>query len=103
MATELFVLALLAALFALNVALTVGVVRSDVYTPRQKTMQLALVWLLLVLGPLLVGIVLWSDRAPRGRRGHGVDAAVGDPAWIDSPGPMDVIEGAADVAASFPD
>jgi hypothetical protein len=71
MSTELFVLALLAALLALNVAITLGVVRSEVYTPRQKTMQLALVWLLLVLGPVLVGVVLWSDRAPRARRRRG--------------------------------
>lgn len=103
MSTERFVLALLAALLVLNVALTLGVVRSEVYTPRQKAMQLALVWLLLVLGPVLVGVVLWSDRAPRGRRGHGADAAGVDPAWIDNPGLPDVVAGAADVADAWPD
>ena len=103
MSTDVFVLALLAMLLALNVTITLGVVRSDVYTRRQKAIQLALLWLLLVLGPLMVGAVLWSDRAPRGRRAHGVDAAGDGSAWIENPGPADVVAGAADVADAWPD
>jgi cytochrome c-type biogenesis protein CcmH/NrfF len=35
--------------------------RSDFYDSRQKTVQIALVWLLPIFGLLLVGGVLWSN------------------------------------------
>ena len=69
------------ALIALNVAITYAVSRSDFYSSVQKTAQSCLVWLLPILGPVMVGVVLWSNFEPRGvrQRGGGGGGGVGDP------------------------
>jgi hypothetical protein len=102
MRIELFIGALLAALVAFDVAITVAVARSDVYSPRQKAMQAALVWLVPVLGTVLVGVVLWSDRVPRGPR-HAADGHDGEPSGFDSAIFTDAAAGAGDMADAFHD
>ena len=50
-------------LFGANAVCTYAVGRSDFYESRQKTVQIALVWLVPIFGLLLVGGVLWSNYA----------------------------------------
>lgn len=45
-----------------NVAVTMSIARTDVYTPNQKLAQLAIVWLLPILGAALIYAVLRSSR-----------------------------------------
>ncbi len=66
MRIEWFLTSLLVALVALNVAITYAVSRSDFYSSMQKTVQISLVWILPILGPVMVGVVLWSNYEPRG-------------------------------------
>ena len=48
-------------LLGANAVGSYAVGRSDFYDSRQKTVQIALVWLLPMFGLLLVGGVLWSN------------------------------------------
>jgi hypothetical protein len=62
--TEYWAFALAATiLFGANAVCTYSVGRSDFYESRQKTVQIALVWLFPIFGLLLVGGVLWSNYA----------------------------------------
>ncbi len=75
MTVEPVLAALLATVVALNVALSVAVVRSGTYSRSQVCAQFALIWGVPVLGALLVGLVLWSLRPPTKafRSGNGAD------------------------------
>ena len=76
MRSEVYVTAVLIVLAALNGLISFGIVRSAFYSRRQKAVQIGLVWLVPMLGPALVGVVLWSNFAPRVRsRGSDVGAA----------------------------
>jgi hypothetical protein len=48
-------------LLGANAIVSHVVARSDFYDARQKAVQIALIWLLPVVGLLLVGGVLWSN------------------------------------------
>ena len=50
-------------LFGANAVCTYAVCRSYFYESRQKIFQVAMVWLVPILGLLLVGGVLWSNYA----------------------------------------
>jgi len=54
-------------LIVMNIAATVVVICSGFFEPRQIRMQMAVIWLLPILGALLVSIFVWSqhDRTPR--------------------------------------
>lgn len=63
---EIIVGAALLALVAFQVWLTVRVHKSDLYEPRQKTLQTQLIWLLPIIGAGLVFSILQDDeRAQR--------------------------------------
>jgi len=63
-----FVLALFAAICALNVWTTWRIARDDLSTPRQRLAQVAVAWLLPVAGALLVLRV--QERNPKVRSGQ---------------------------------
>ncbi len=50
-----------AILFGSNTSVTYAVGRSGFYDSRQRKVQIALIWLLPILGVLVVGGVLWSN------------------------------------------
>lgn len=49
------------ALIGLNAVITYAIGRSALYSPRQKALQIGMVWLLPVFGSMLVAGVLWSN------------------------------------------
>jgi cytochrome bd-type quinol oxidase subunit 2 len=53
-------------LLAANIAATAVVLRSHAVTPRQKTLQIALVWLVPLLGAVVVMTFHWLDRRKQG-------------------------------------
>jgi hypothetical protein len=50
----------------LNVAATVRLWRSAAYSHDQKLYQLAMVWVLPIIGALFVVMVIWSDKSDTG-------------------------------------
>jgi H+/Cl- antiporter ClcA len=52
----------LSSLLLANIAVSVAVMRSHYYSGRQKLSQVLLVWLLPLLGALVVGVFLYSQR-----------------------------------------
>lgn len=60
-----------------------AVSRSDFYDSRQKIVQIALIWLLPIFGPLLVGGVLWSNYERPSSKGDHPEHKIGDFAWLD--------------------
>jgi len=75
----------MAILLGSNVLVSCVVGRSVLYSPKQKAVQIGLVWLLPIFGLLLVGGVLWSnhDKQPSGRQPPEVE--VGDIGWSSDP------------------
>jgi hypothetical protein len=65
-AIAIFLAALLVLQFLLAAHVTRLVLASDFYDSRQKTLQIALVWLLPVAGVLLVWMLLRPER-PKGK------------------------------------
>ena len=90
MPSGLFLIALLVAAIALNSAISYAVARSVFYSARQKSVQIGLVWLLPVFGPLLVGMVLWSNHDRTFLPRHPPDVEPGDIAF--SSDPIDVYD-----------
>ena len=79
---EYWVLAVTATiLFGANAVCTYAVCRSDFYDSRQKTVQIALVWLLPIFGLLLVGGVLWSNYERPSSTGDHREHQIPDFAW----------------------
>lgn len=68
---------LLVLLLIANLAVCLGVARSPCYTRSQKFMQIALIWLLPLLGAIGVGVFLWTQGAPW-RHADGAQAAGDD-------------------------
>lgn len=77
--------ALIAAICLANLFVSLAVLRSEVLEPEQKIAQLALVWLLPVVGAILAWLVLRDDRQPR--RGENPHADRHDPGDWDYPLP----------------
>jgi hypothetical protein len=50
------------ALAVVNLGISVAIVLSHGYTARQKTAQVILVWALPVLGSIVFGLFLWTQR-----------------------------------------
>ena len=70
-----------AILFGLNAVGSYAVSRSEFYDSRQKTVQIALVWLLPIFGLLLVGGVLWSNYERPASTGDHPEHKIPDFAW----------------------
>ena len=70
-----------AILLGANAAGSYAVGRSDFYDSRQKTVQIALVWLLPIFGLLLVGGVLWSNYERPSSAGDHRKHQIPDFAW----------------------
>ena len=70
-----------AVLLAANAVASYAVGRSDFYDSRQKTVQIALVWLLPIFGLLLVGGVLWSNYERPTSAGDHPEHQIPDFAW----------------------
>ena len=70
-------IALAVALIGLNTVITYVIGRSELYSSRQKALQIGLVWLLPLFGSMLVGGVLWSNYDRSSPPRHGVDLASG--------------------------
>lgn len=70
-AFDILVGAAIAALLAFQIYVTVRVVRSRMYEPRQKVWQAQLIWLLPIIGAGLVFTILQEDdRAQRDASSH---------------------------------
>ena len=76
MRSDMYLTIVLIALAALNGVISFGVVRSVFYSRRQKAAQIGLVWFLPMLGPALVGVILWSNYGPRVRSRQSAAGAV---------------------------
>jgi hypothetical protein len=72
---------LIVILCASNVLVSYAVGRSGFYSTRQKTVQIALVWLVPFFGLLLVGGVFWSNYERPSSTGGPQELAVPDFAW----------------------
>lgn len=83
-------IALLVVLIAVNAAISRAVLRSVFYSAQQKAVQLGLVWLLPLAGPLLVGMVLRSNHDQTFLSRHPPDVEPGDVAL--SSDPIDVYD-----------
>jgi len=70
-------IALAVALIGLNTVITYAVGRSELYSSRQKALQIGLVWLLPLFGSMLVGGVLWSNYDRSSPPRHDADLASG--------------------------
>jgi cytochrome c-type biogenesis protein CcmH/NrfF len=68
-------------LFGANAIGSYAVGRSELYDSRQKTVQIALVWLLPIFGLLLVGGVLWSNYERPSSTGDQPEHKIPDFAW----------------------
>ena len=55
-------LAVLGALFIANLGVSVAVWRANYFNSRQKFAQIGVVWLLPLLGAILIGVFLYSQR-----------------------------------------
>jgi len=64
-----------------NIIGSYAVGRSSFYDSRQKTVQIALVWLLPIFGLLLVGGVLWSNYERPSPKGDHPEHVIPDYAW----------------------
>ena len=83
-------IALLLLLIALNAAISRAVSRSVFYSTQQKVVQVGLVWLMPLAGPLFVGMVLWSNHDQAFLSRHPPDVDPGDVAL--SSDPIDVYD-----------
>lgn len=70
-----------ATLLGANAVGSYAIGRSDFYDSRQKTVQIALVWLLPIFGVLLVGGVLWSNYERPSTPGDHPKHEIPDFAW----------------------
>ena len=59
-----------AVVVALNFAVSIAVAASAGYTLRQKLMQIALVWAVPLLGSVVFGLFLWSQRGQGAAPGY---------------------------------
>jgi hypothetical protein len=68
-------------LFGANSIGSYAVGRSDFYDAQQKTVQIALIWLLPIFWLLLVGGVLWSNYEQPSSTGDHPEHGIPDFAW----------------------
>ncbi len=70
-----------AILVCANAVGSYAVGRSDLYDPRQKAVQIAMVWLFPIFGLLLVGGILWSNYERSPLTGDHPEHKIPDFAW----------------------
>ena len=79
----LVILALLLAVIAYQLFVTVRVVRSDQYSSTQRIVQAILIWLVPLVGAVICHVVLFTDRqSPQRRDDNFVPATDNNPPGI---------------------
>jgi ACR3 family arsenite efflux pump ArsB len=74
--------ALLLVVIAYQVYVTVRVVKSDQYSPTQRMLQIALVWLVPVVGAAICHVVLFTDQSTQKRDDRFIPATDENPPGI---------------------